>query len=248
VAGHTPEVAVVDVVAGIKIIVGYPGTESGGILVHAFSDLLARTATLLIAALDRMSTDKIREPIGAATINTQAITWFALRSLSQAIAVWLYRLCYHSPHWRVGWRHVVGEADVVDLRALPHTGFQELPDDGRRFYADPFPVEKNSRLYLFVEEFEHRRGHGVISAVEFSEIGPVGTPHPVLETGFHLSYPFVFGIAAKCGWCRKAPPMKQSIFTAEHRFPMGGSKKELWSRGSSQAMQPCSSMQVAGGC
>src|SRR5262249_29703369 len=115
-----------------------------------------------------------------------------VRSLSHAAAAWLYRLCYHAPHWRVGWRLVVGEADVVDLRALPQTGWHELPDDGRRFYADPFPVEKNSRLYLFVEEFEHRRGQGVISAVEFTEAGPVGTPHPVLETGCHLSYPFVF--------------------------------------------------------
>jgi hypothetical protein len=191
VAGRTPEVAVVDVVAGVKIVTGHPGTESSGILVLAFGDLLARTATLLIAALDRMSTGKIAEVRPAATINTQVVAWFALRSLSRALAGWLYHLCYNAPHWRVGWRFVAG-ADVADLRALPRTGWRELPDDGHRFYADPFPVESNGQIYLFVEEFEHRRGRGVISAVGFNETGPVGTPRPVLETSFHLSYPFVF--------------------------------------------------------
>jgi hypothetical protein len=81
---------------------------------------------------------------------------------------------------------------VIDLRAHPKTGWRDLPDDRRRFYADPFPIERDGRLLLFVEDFAHALGYGVISAVEFGGTGPVGVPRPVLDIGSHLSYPFVF--------------------------------------------------------
>ena len=71
-------------------------------------------------------------------------------------------------------------------------GWTDLPDDGRRFYADPFPVVWRGRMFLFVEEFEHALGKGVISAVEFGPHGPLGRPQRVLERPVHLSYPNVF--------------------------------------------------------
>jgi hypothetical protein len=91
----------------------------------------------------------------------------------------------------VGWRFVDGD-DVIDLRAHPKSGWRDLPDDRRRFYADPFPIEQNGRLFVLVEDFAHALGYGVISAVEFDAEGPAGVPRPVLDTGSHLSYPFVF--------------------------------------------------------
>jgi hypothetical protein len=81
---------------------------------------------------------------------------------------------------------------MFDLGVHPAQGWRELPDDRRRFYADPFPLAKNGAIYVFVEEFQHRIGRGVISAVAFDEKGPVGKPSPVLEEAHHLSYPFVF--------------------------------------------------------
>ncbi len=188
---RTPVVAVIDAANGAEIASGHPGTETSGILVLAFQDVLARTATLVVAALDRTAARKVAEAPRPAPVNARAVARFAVRSLSGTLASWLYHLCYNAPHWRVGWRYVDG-ADVVDLRAHPLGGWRDLPDDGRRFYADPFPVAKNGRTYLFVEEFQHRLGRGIISAVAFDDAGPVGTPQPVLEAASHLSYPFVF--------------------------------------------------------
>ena len=71
-------------------------------------------------------------------------------------------------------------------------GWTELADDGRRFYADPFPIVWRGRTFLFVEEFEHRIAKGVISVAEFGSNGPIETPRPVLERPTHLSYPNVF--------------------------------------------------------
>ncbi len=192
VQGRTPEVAIIDASTRAEIVSGHPGTETKSILVLAFQDVLARTTTLIGSALHCATAPQPARLPRSGTLSTQAITRFAVHSLSRALAGWLYRLCYNAPHWRVGWRFVDGP-DTIDLRSHPIDGWRELPDDRRRFYADPFPVAANGRTYLFVEEFEHQARRGIISAVEFNESGPVGKPRPVLEASFHLSYPFVFG-------------------------------------------------------
>jgi hypothetical protein len=156
----------------------------------AYRDLLARTTMLIVAALDGAAA-RIDANARANALNTSTVARFAARSLARAAVRRLYLLCYNAPHWRVGWRFVDGD-DVIDLRAHPKSGWRDLPDDRRRFYADPFPIEQNGRLFVLVEDFAHALGYGVISAVEFDAGGPAGVPRPVLDTGSHLSYPFVF--------------------------------------------------------
>jgi hypothetical protein len=189
--GRTPVLAVVDAASGQQIVSGHPGTESKQSLVLAFEDVLARAAMLIMAALEGATTRYRGGVCRAAGIGPVAISRFAAKALSNAIALRLYRLCYQAPHWRVGWRFVDGP-DVIDLGALPDGGWHDLADDGKRFYADPFPAIHDGRMCLFLEDYDHRLGRAVISAVEFDQRGPVGTPRPVLDTGSHASYPFVF--------------------------------------------------------
>lgn len=189
-ARRTPIVAVADAESGAGISGGHPGTESAGIFTLAWRDVMARTATLIAAALDGAGATTDERP-QSITFATAQLAHFAAKSLARAAVRWLYHLCYNAPHWRVGWRLVDGP-DVIDLRAHPPAGWRELPDDRSRFYADPFPIARDGRMYLFVEDFAHAAGYGVISVVEFDATGPVGTPRPVLDTGSHLSYPFVF--------------------------------------------------------
>lgn len=188
--GRTPVVAINDAATGAVIVSGHPGTETAGIMTLGFRDVLARTTTLVIAALDGTA-PPIEADAQAHALSPTAVARFAMKSLARAAARRLYLLCYNAPHWRVGWRFVEG-ADVIDLRAHPKGGWRDLPDDRRRFYADPFPIEQNGRVFVLVEDFAHPLGYGVISAVEFDAAGPVGVPRPVLDTGSHLSYPFVF--------------------------------------------------------
>src|SRR4029077_4798001 len=187
---RTPVVSVVDARTGAVIVSGHPGTEAPGILTLAYRDVLARTTMLVAAALDGVSARIDANP-HPGSLETRAVAQFAAKSLARAAARRLYLLCYNAPHWRVGWRFVEG-ADVIDLRAHPKSGWRDLPDDRRRFYADPFPIECDGRLFVFVEDFAHALGYGVISAVEFGGTGPVGVPRPVLDIGSHLSYPFIF--------------------------------------------------------
>ncbi len=61
-----------------------------------------------------------------------------------------------------------------------------------RFWADPFPVYRNGKYYLFIEEFLFDRKKGHIALLEMDEEGNHGEPVTVLERPYHLSYPFVF--------------------------------------------------------
>jgi hypothetical protein len=183
---------------GAPVAIGRLGAESHTVMLAAFEDYLARTITLIAAALDGAASTTL--PDGAAAPLQPAAAYDldgfgagrrAAEGLGRQIARRLYALCFHGPQWRVGWRRVVGP-DLIDLRRHPEGGWTDLPDDGRRFYADPFAIARDGAVTLFVEEFDYRRGKGVISAVGFDAGGPRGRPEPVLELETHLSYPFVF--------------------------------------------------------
>ncbi len=173
------------------------GTEYRGIALATFDDALARCITLLLAALDggaRSLPASQEDPAVPATLDRLAMKRLARKAvtmLAGKIASRLYHLCYHAPHWRVGWRKL-SDRDLVGLRNHPGAGWHDIPDDGLRFYADPFPIAFRGSVTLFVEDYIHATGKAVISAVRFGPGGPVGKPVPVLELGHHLSYPFVF--------------------------------------------------------
>jgi hypothetical protein len=172
------------------------GTEHNGSLLSSMDDFLSRTITLVEAALAGTAQSITVPPPGPPAPPPSAVSLpragrIAARHLALSMVRHAYRLHYASPHWRVGWRHLDGP-DLFDLRRHPDGGWRNLPDDGHRFYADPFPIEHDGGVTVFLEEFAHRSGKGIVSAVQFGAAGPVGRPVPVLELPYHLSYPFVF--------------------------------------------------------
>lgn len=196
-AGRVPVAALRDR-DGAAVAAGRLGAESLTVMLVAFEDYLARTITLVEAALSGAASRDLPEgalaPVAAAgafDIGAWTARRRAAENLGRRIARRLYGLCFHGERWRVGWRRIEGP-DLIDLRRHPPGGWTDLPDDGRRFYADPVAIQRNGAVTLFVEEFDYRRGKGVISALRFGPRGPVGRPEPVLELDTHLSYPFVF--------------------------------------------------------
>ena len=194
-AGQTPLARVEE--NGAAIAAGRLGTEYGGIALASFQDMLARTASLIVAAMSGAASavPLLPEPAQAGAPppmpSASKLGVRAAKALARRIVQKIYHLCYNAPHWKVGWRETKGR-DLFDLRAHPASGWQVLPDDGSRFYADPFPILYQGQLTLFVEDYIHRLGKAIISAVPFGPAGPIGRPEPVLELPYHLSYPFVF--------------------------------------------------------
>jgi hypothetical protein len=224
VRSRTPVVSIVDAASGSEIVSGHPGLENSRVLACAFDDVMARAATLVKAALEGATPRHTGERPAPARADLAAMAWFVLKSISFELLVTLYRLVSNTPHWRVGYRFVRG-GDMIDLRTHPAGGWRVLPDNGMHFYSDPFPVEKDGRLFVFVEDFEHRLDRGVISVVEFDARGPLGTPRPVLDTGSHLSYPFVFEHAGEMWMVPESCTAGTVDLYRAERFPDGWVKQ-----------------------
>lgn len=197
-AGGAPLVALVE--AGTVRASGRVGTERRGMLLPSFCDALIRTLSLIPHALPPSALAKAPAAGAGAVLPAPApvpalpLSWlgrYGGKLAARAVMQRLYHLCYHAPHWRVGWRRLDGP-DLIDLRRHPASGWTDLPDDGLRFYADPFPIEHRGERVVLVEEYVHAVGKGIVSALRFGPEGPRGRPEPVLEEAHHLSYPFVF--------------------------------------------------------
>ncbi|PBC06452.1 formyl transferase [Mesorhizobium sp. WSM3859] len=195
-AGRTPHARLEQ--NGTTVAEGRLGTEYPGIALASFQDMLARSASLIVAAVNGAARSHLPvlpepSPEVASSVMPSAtkLGVRATKATARRIVQQIYHLCYNAPHWRVGWRETQGR-DLYDLRAHPRSGWRDLADDGSRFYADPFPVLYRGQVTLFVEDYIHSAGKAILSAVAFGPNGPAGTPKPVLELPYHLSYPFVF--------------------------------------------------------
>jgi hypothetical protein len=102
----------------------------------------------------------------------------------------LERLMRKPVKWQVGWR-TIENGGLWSTRRWPGNVFNWLTDDPGRYYADPFVFQHQGRSFLFVEEFPYATRTGILSVAEMTAEG-AGRPVPFLETGSHLSYPFVF--------------------------------------------------------
>ena len=96
-----------------------------------------------------------------------------------------------APKWHVAWRSI-SENSRPEAGHYNLADFRILPDDGQRFFADPFVLIKNGERHVFVEELTFATGRGHISHFTISSSGIASAPRTVLEAPFHLSYPFVF--------------------------------------------------------
>src|SRR5689334_9241815 len=107
-------------------------------------------------------------------------TW---EGLSRRVLHWFWK-----EHWFVAYRAYRG---VVPACTNSMPDFQIVKSTNERFYADPFPIEKDGKSYIFFEDYPFDRGKGLISYIEVTAAGP-STPKVALEQPHHLSYPFIF--------------------------------------------------------
>jgi hypothetical protein len=77
-------------------------------------------------------------------------------------------------------------------KGSPNLGqFKCLMPPKDRFWADPFPLEREGRHYIFFEEFVFAAGKAHLCVIEVHRDGSNSPPTPILERPYHLSYPFL---------------------------------------------------------
>jgi hypothetical protein len=155
----------------------------------AVADALAA----LVAQLAARGLGEASPPRDATPPPAPAPVRFAAATLAGLIERRLRWLVVRDSHWRVGLRRrAPGEAPFAGLDRLDDGGWRWLPDDRRRYFADPFVFEEGGVAYVFCEEYSYATGKGVISVFALDDEGNPGSPRVALERPHHLSYPFVF--------------------------------------------------------
>ena len=121
-------------------------------------------------------------------------------------------------YWQVAYRLIDGPG-IAETGRLDGTPFTVLPDDGQRFYADPFVIERDNRHFLFVEEFEYAKGRGTISVAELGADGRLGVPRVVLEEPHHLSYPQIFAVDGEIFMLPESSAARELVLYRAEQFP-----------------------------
>jgi hypothetical protein len=166
----------------------HPATDH--IFVRSLDNTLSCAVGLIIkAATTPVATSDISFRVKGQSL--PRVTWAAVLQttgrIADRMAKYVKNLVGGDRAWSVAWRF-----DPIDtLLDRRSATFSILADDGKRFYADPFPFRHNGQDFVFVEEFPYASGRGCISVTMIKD-GAASTPLPLLEEPHHLSYPFIF--------------------------------------------------------
>ncbi|MEW6643454.1 MAG: hypothetical protein AB1586_23300 [Pseudomonadota bacterium] len=191
--GRSCEIAAVDGRTGRSLGSARPAIEDPAVITRALDcafTALLRLCVRVLTGPDAGEQAVIAAAPASPTAGIGTVTMFGLRTLAGKLDLRLKRLCGQAPRWFVAWRHLDAETGGVTLPGVE--AYQRLPDDGLRYYADPFLFSSSEGTFLFVEEYVEAMQKGIISAASFDPATGFTTPRPVLETAVHLSYPLVF--------------------------------------------------------
>ncbi len=198
---------------------GLPALEAPHRLRESRNRLEARVNDLLAQAVGRIAAGA---PLGpaprAAAPAAGSVARFALAQIAASLSRKLQRLSEGGEAWRVAWRRANGD-EVRRTLAWPDAPYALLPDDGARYYADPFVFVRDGETFVFVEECPYATGRGLISVFTIAADGAVGAPRPVLEAPFHLSYPFVFEHAGAIYMAPESAAVNRLQLYRAERFP-----------------------------
>jgi hypothetical protein len=204
---------------------GRPSLEGARTLNDCHDIIAASVSDLLLSAIcSTASPLAAEEEYSEIRLRSTQVPEYMLTTLRTLALGRIYRLCCYSPHWRVGWRFVSGQ-DVWDRMDLGGVSWNTIANPGLRFLADPFPMVWQGATYVFVEDFDHRQGKGIISVVPFDSGGPSAGPLPVLEEPWHLSYPFVFEDGNNIWMIPESCESRQISLYRAANFPTGWVKE-----------------------
>ncbi|MBI1212607.1 MAG: formyl transferase [Alphaproteobacteria bacterium] len=187
-AGNIPTIGVLDSNERMPRIFR-AAVERPRVLCKALDNLCGRLETVFVKAVAEIAEGR---PLPGEVGTMAAPPALGLvTAITERARAALTSLASKPPHWFVGWR-MTNNDRVADTLRMPDRGWARLPDDGARFFADPFLFMHAGRTWLFLEEYQYAVGKALLSVVELGAQGPIGAPRPIIERAYHLSYPFVF--------------------------------------------------------
>ncbi|HAH11041.1 MAG TPA: hypothetical protein DCL48_13170, partial [Alphaproteobacteria bacterium] len=118
-----------------------------------WDEICERLTSFLVDAVQDVAEG--RRVTGRLPIPREARAWSVsdtLTALQARATTAIGRIAVRAAHWHVGWRHAASDL-IKDTLAMPKATWSRLPDDGQRYYADPFVMSQDGRTWVFLEEF-----------------------------------------------------------------------------------------------
>ena len=141
------------------------------------------------------NTVKAAPYLGKKKIYTAPGNWEMVRWLGPSLIRRSLRRLVRRPmiqHWRLALRtRAVPLIETPSTAAPDVSDFRWIESPKGRFYADPFLLEDNGKVWAFFEDYDYAKEIGRISCAEI-RAGELAQPVVALERPYHLSYPCVF--------------------------------------------------------
>jgi len=91
-------------------------------------------------------------------------------------------------HWAIG---IINSPIKELINSVQHPEVKWIEPPHNRFWADPFLIKKEDIFYIFFEDYCHNKKRGRISFIETTDFKTFSDSKPIIDTSFHLSYPFL---------------------------------------------------------
>ena len=208
---------------GAVVARGRPMIQDRLWLTRASSNLLAGAISLVLQAVGQFAAGQAAVAAGGpeTAAGRGLFAWHYPLFLGKGVAERVVRKIRRGRrpfYWQVAYRRVDGPG-IAETGKLDGPPFKVLSDDGSRFYADPFVIERDDRVYMFVEEFPYATGRGVISVSQLQDDGTFATPRIVLQEPHHLSYPQVFARDGEIYMIPESATARELVLYRAEQFP-----------------------------
>ncbi len=122
--------------------------------------------------------------------------------------------------WSIAWRQLDDDSRNVFPIGTAKVRYTAYKESEHCYFADPFIIENENGVYLFVESMNRYRGKGTISVSKMENNGHFAVFSQVLCEPFHLSFPNVFAYKGTYYMIPETNEVKQiRLYKATH-FPI----------------------------
>jgi hypothetical protein len=220
--GRAPRLDLFDAANNQVTPIGLPATEAPHQLMFAADQVIARLIQGIVRVVrhELDGTRALESPPSMPSLAPRQPISALANILTLKTKRVLARRLRREPQWSVAWRPRAANHPLPDIGSLDLSGWTVLPDDGQRYYADPFIFAHSGRRFIFVEEYPYATGRGLVSVAEIGADGRAHTvPQPVLAAPFHLSYPQVFAHSGQVYMLPEAAASGRLTLYRAERFP-----------------------------
>jgi hypothetical protein len=174
------------------VVSGFPASTDRQVFARSLDNLLSCTAAMVVKSVTAPSAPSVPYSRGDTYSRGEANPplWALVSKASMTVMrktlMQIERLVTGRGQWAVGWR--INSASLLESQVAM---FGVIADNRDYYLADPFPLRYHGGDLIFMEQFDYALGQGHIAVTKIINDQTTRLV-AVIETPYHISYPFIF--------------------------------------------------------